>query len=155
MSVIDQDWVRDAIERHSDAAGGNGRDFHNGAYAAIADELADVQPPYSQLLALLRDKWHIDCSWDGLRQFWNVELTDEGVSERAERDAAIAAMLRPEVTQDTSDGHTPDQAIERIATLASRRRKTYTKEYCNRCDGAVLPGWDKCPWCGAPLVVDE
>jgi len=53
------------------------------------------------------------------------------------------------------DGHTPDQAIERIATLASRRRKTYTKEYCNRCDGAVLPGWDKCPWCGAPLEVDE
>ena len=53
------------------------------------------------------------------------------------------------------DGHTPDQAIERIATLTSRRRKTYTKEYCNRCDGAVLPGWDKCPWCGAPLVVDE
>lgn len=53
------------------------------------------------------------------------------------------------------DGHTPYQAIERIATLASRRRKTYTKEYCDRCDGAVLPGWDKCPWCGAPLEVDE
>ena len=37
--TIDQDWVRDLIERHSDASGGNGRDFHNGAYAAIADEL--------------------------------------------------------------------------------------------------------------------
>lgn len=33
------DDVRDLIERHSDAAGGNGRDFHNGAYDAIADEL--------------------------------------------------------------------------------------------------------------------
>ena len=33
------DDVRDLIERHSDAAGGNGRDFHNGAYEAIADEL--------------------------------------------------------------------------------------------------------------------
>jgi len=40
MTAIDQDWVRDAIERHSDASGGNGRDFHNGAYAAIADEIA-------------------------------------------------------------------------------------------------------------------
>ena len=33
------DDVRDLIERHSDACGGNGRDFHNGAYVAIADEL--------------------------------------------------------------------------------------------------------------------
>lgn len=78
---------------------------YDAVFASIADELADVQPPYSQLLALLRDEWHIDCSWDGLRKFWNVERTDEGVSERAERDAAIAAMLRPEVTQDTSDGY--------------------------------------------------
>lgn len=39
MSAIDQDFVRDLIERHSDASGGNGRDFHNGAYVAIADEL--------------------------------------------------------------------------------------------------------------------
>ena len=31
--------MRDLIERHSDASGGNRRDFHNGAYAAIADEL--------------------------------------------------------------------------------------------------------------------
>ena len=39
MSMIDQDFVRDIIERHSDALGGNGRDFHNGAYVAIANEL--------------------------------------------------------------------------------------------------------------------
>lgn len=42
MTAIDQDWVRDAIERHSYASGGNGRDFHNGAYAAIADEIAQA-----------------------------------------------------------------------------------------------------------------
>lgn len=33
------DDVRDLIEHHSDEVGGNGRDFHNGAYEAIADEL--------------------------------------------------------------------------------------------------------------------
>ena len=33
------DDVRDLIERYSDASGGNGRDFHNGAYVAIADDL--------------------------------------------------------------------------------------------------------------------
>ena len=37
--TLTADDVRDLIERHSDASGGNGRDFHNGAYKAIADEL--------------------------------------------------------------------------------------------------------------------
>lgn len=37
--TLTADDVRDLIERHSDASGGNGRDFHNGAYEVIADEL--------------------------------------------------------------------------------------------------------------------
>ena len=37
--ILTADDVRDLIERHSDASGGNGRDFHNGAYVTIADEL--------------------------------------------------------------------------------------------------------------------
>ena len=37
--TLTADDVRDLIERHSDASSGNGRDFRNGAYEAIADEL--------------------------------------------------------------------------------------------------------------------
>jgi len=37
---IDQDWVRDLIERNSAELGGNGRDFHDGAYRAMADEIS-------------------------------------------------------------------------------------------------------------------
>lgn len=37
--MLTADDVRDLIELHSDASGGNGCDFHNGAYVAIADEL--------------------------------------------------------------------------------------------------------------------
>ena len=37
--TLTADDIRDLIERHSDESGGNGRDFHNGAYVAIADEL--------------------------------------------------------------------------------------------------------------------
>lgn len=33
------DTVRDLIERHSDHISGNTREFYNGAYAEIADEL--------------------------------------------------------------------------------------------------------------------
>lgn len=37
--TLTADDIRDLIERHSDESGGNGRNFHNGAYVAIADEL--------------------------------------------------------------------------------------------------------------------
>lgn len=50
----------------------------------------------------------------------------------------------------TVEAHlTPEQAVE--ATLGAVRRKTHTTEYCDRCEGAVLPTWKKCPWCGEPL----
>lgn len=39
MSKITMDTVRDLIERHSDHISGNTREFYNGAYAGIADEL--------------------------------------------------------------------------------------------------------------------
>ena len=81
------DDVRDLIERHSDAAGGNRRDFYNGAYEAIADELnsrAELgsEPPYDELLRCLENDWHIRATWDGLRKFWCIELTEEGVKMR-------------------------------------------------------------------------
>ena len=37
--TLTADDIRGLIERHSDESGDNGRDFHNGAYVAIADEL--------------------------------------------------------------------------------------------------------------------
>lgn len=40
-------------------------------------------------------------------------------------------------------------------TLGTARRKTHTTEYCDNCEGAVLPTWKKCPWCGEPLEVSE
>lgn len=39
MSAITMDTVRDLIERHSGHVSGNAREFYNGAYAEIADEL--------------------------------------------------------------------------------------------------------------------
>lgn len=42
MSAITMDTVRDLIERHSDHISGNTREFYNGAYAEIADELSAV-----------------------------------------------------------------------------------------------------------------
>lgn len=46
---------------------------------------------YSLLIDLLRDDWGIDVSWDGLRKFWYISLTEREVQAReqlkAENDA--------------------------------------------------------------------
>ena len=44
------------------------------------------QPPYDELIESLRRDWDIEASWDGLRRFWYVGLTDEGVRKRDERE---------------------------------------------------------------------
>lgn len=47
------------------------------------------QPPYGELIEALRRDWDIEASWDGLRRFWYVGLTDEGVRKRDEREATL------------------------------------------------------------------
>ena len=54
------------------------------------------EPPYDELLRCLENDWHIRASWDGLRKFWCIELTEEGVrlrdgelNTRAERTCRI------------------------------------------------------------------
>lgn len=47
------------------------------------------QPPYDELIVALRRDWDIEASWDGLRRFWYVGLTDEGVRKRDEREATL------------------------------------------------------------------
>lgn len=42
------------------------------------------EPPYGELLRCLENDWHIRASWDGLRKFWCIELTEEGVRLRDE-----------------------------------------------------------------------
>lgn len=47
------------------------------------------QPPYDELIESLQRDWDIEASWDGLRRFWYVGLTDEGVRKRDEREATL------------------------------------------------------------------
>ena len=49
---------------------------------AIAATLGKDEPPYDELLRCLENDWHIHASWDGLRKFWCIELTEEGVRMR-------------------------------------------------------------------------
>ena len=54
------------------------------------------QPPYDELIESLRRDWDIEASWDGLRRFWYVGLTDEGVRKRDEREAIETENLQAE-----------------------------------------------------------
>jgi len=49
---------------------------------AIAATMGSDEPPYDELLRCLENDWHISASWDGLRKFWCIELTEEGVRMR-------------------------------------------------------------------------
>lgn len=54
------------------------------------------QPPYDELIESLRRDWDIDVSWDGLRRFWSIELTESGclMRDRACNAEAENAKLR-------------------------------------------------------------
>lgn len=78
------------------------RDYLISEYAerieqAVAATLGSDKPPYDELLRCLENDWHISASWDGLRKFWCVELTEEGVrmrDARAERGTLTAEQVR-------------------------------------------------------------
>lgn len=53
--------------------------------AKLGIEVNGDMPPYKDLMEALRRDWGIEVSWDGLRKFWYIGLTDEEV---AKRDAA-------------------------------------------------------------------
>lgn len=45
-----------------------------------ADSLCDtIKERLDELLRCLETDWHISVSWDGLRKFWCIELTEEGI----------------------------------------------------------------------------
>ena len=48
---------------------------------AVAATLGN-EPPYDELLRCLENDWNISASWDGLRRFWHIGLTEEGVRMR-------------------------------------------------------------------------
>ena len=46
--------------------------------------MIEREPPYDKLIELLARDWGIEASWDGLRHFWYIGLTEECVRNRDE-----------------------------------------------------------------------
>ena len=66
-----------------------------------ADSLCDpLKERIAELLRCLENDWHIRASWDGLRKFWCIELTEEGVKLRdATHGTLTAEQVRDAIKQ--------------------------------------------------------
>ena len=62
----------------------------------LRDENAKLREQTELLVTLLRNDCDIEASWDGLRHFWSIELTDDGclMRDRACKAEAENAKLR-------------------------------------------------------------
>ena len=75
---------------------------HGATYVPIEDgkavraENAKLREQMERLVTLLRNDCDIEASWDGLRRFWSIELTEDGclMRDRACKAEAENAKLR-------------------------------------------------------------
>lgn len=92
---------------------------------AIAATLGRDEPPYDDLLRCLENDWHISVSWDGLRKFWCVELTEEGVRMRDAAPTAATDVLRAidQLRRDLSCYHGQLKAHDDLQRHCDNQRK--------------------------------
>lgn len=101
---------------------------------ALTDARAENEK-YRELIRILDHDWNIEASWDGLRKFWYVGLTEKGVAERDERDAENAKLRKLvnsyadlfEKEAATNNGHGPYYSGEDWLVLANDMRVELAK----------------------------
>ena len=85
--------IAEELQRDADLAKSDGGMYYSGLYLqGYADQARSLEAEnenmsesikhFELLLEILRNDCDIDASWDGLRKFWNIQLTDGGVLMR-------------------------------------------------------------------------
>ena len=96
---------------------------------AITATFSLDQPPYRELIEVLRRDWGIEVSWDGLRRFWYVGRTDERV-EDVGREKPRPKLYTLELSDSLLDYSYPDGNVYLTREAAERRaaRMTYSDD---------------------------
>ena len=110
---------------------------------AVEATLGCDEPPCDRLVERLREDWGIDASWDGLRRFWCVQLTEEGVRLRDEREVTLGRGTCRMILRDDIYGHAYQDIYECSVCGEQVIRETYMGE-------SEPPRF--CPNCGAYRV---
>lgn len=113
-----------------------GRASLDNEFAEYTDEIAELTAERDELLRCLENDWNISASWDGLRRFWNIELTEEGVRLRDELNARA------------------ERTCECVAEYAKSPidGKTIVLHRCSACHELMRPHMAYCPNCGAKVI---
>jgi len=107
----------------------------------------ESESPYDELLRCLENDWHISASWDGLRKFWCIELTEEGVKLRdAEHGTLTAEQVREAIEKRFDfDVWVPSARWQAIADELNAELGSGT---CENVDALANHGYFKCSECG-------
>jgi hypothetical protein len=127
------------------------------AEQAVDATLGRDQPPYEELIEALRRDWDIEASWDGLRRFWYVGLTEEGVRKREEREATLGHGECRNVADPDEYSDRPFTCSECGARGPMGNGTYHMASSVTLPDGTVgfgdsWPTWRYCPNCGAKVV---
>lgn len=134
----------------------------------LAVENARLQEQMERLVTLLRNDCDIEASWDGLRRFWSIGLTEGGclMRDRACKAEAENSKLREELEvvgtaaylYGRDDLKAENARLRRGTTTRHAKYKTkYGRKVplCECCSYSIGDmRWHFCPNCGAE-VVDE
>lgn len=107
----------------------------------LRDDNAKLREQMERLVTLLRADCDIDASWDGLRRFWSIDLTEGGclMRDRACKAEGDNAKLRESVKRLMTQR---DERLARAeAENAKLRELVSGLEYCVQgfvCDGCPL-----------------
>ena len=118
----------------------------------LRDENAKLREQTELLVTLLRNDCDIEASWDGLRHFWSIELTDDGclMRDRACKAEAESAKLR-ELMYERAHKHaihhmTEDELRITAANVMAENAKLRELVLCLlTCSSDTGDVCDKCP----------
>lgn len=108
------------------------------------EQNAKLREQTELLVTLLRNDCDIEASWDGLRKFWYIGLTESGclMRDRACKAEAENAKLREQLADVTESIGRVEERCAKLREYA-KLMHDHIKECCDCCDEWYCSNWDE------------